>query len=102
MFIYGMWFGIVYRRWHLIGLNVFIAAQATVLAVAALIVTGVHAWAGVGRFFTGLNRSRADRPARRPGGDPAGRRIRHHPPRHRLNRVWPRSGPGLARYRSSP
>jgi hypothetical protein len=54
LFIYGMWFGIVYRRWHLIGLNVFIAAQATVLAAAALIVTGVHAWAQVGRFFTGL------------------------------------------------
>jgi len=54
MFIYGMWFGIVYRRWHLIALNVFIAAQATVLAAAALIVTGVHAWAQVGRFFTGL------------------------------------------------
>src|ERR1017187_7054390 len=40
MFIWGLCLGIAYRRWHLIGLNVFIAAQATVLAAAALIVTG--------------------------------------------------------------
>lgn len=54
IFVYGMWFGIVYRRWNLIGTTVFIAAQVTVLLVAALIVTGAHAWPGVGHFFTGL------------------------------------------------
>lgn len=54
LFVYGMWFGIVYRRWNLIGTAAFIAAQVTVLLVAALIVTGAHAWPGVGHFFTGL------------------------------------------------
>jgi hypothetical protein len=52
--VYGMWFGIVYRRWNLIGTAVFSAAQVTVLLAAALIVTWAHAWPGVGHFFTGL------------------------------------------------
>jgi hypothetical protein len=54
LFVYGMWIGLVYRRWNLIGLAVFIAAQTTVLLVAALIATWAHAWPGTGRFFTSL------------------------------------------------
>ena len=54
LFVYGMWFGIVYRRWSLTGTLVFIAAQITVLLAAALVVTWAHGWAGVGHFFTGL------------------------------------------------
>jgi hypothetical protein len=54
LFVYGMWLGIVYRRWNLIGTAVFGAAQVTVLLAAALIVTGVGGWPGVGRFFVGL------------------------------------------------
>jgi hypothetical protein len=52
--VYGMWFGIVYRRWNLTGLLAFVAAQVTVLLAAALIITWAHAWPGVGRFFTSL------------------------------------------------
>ena len=54
LFIYGMWFGIVYRRWSLVGTVAFIAAQVTVLLAAALVVTWAHGWTGVGHFFTGL------------------------------------------------
>jgi hypothetical protein len=54
LFVYGMWFGIVYRRWNLFGILTFIAAQVTVLLAAALVVTWAHGWAGVGHFFTGL------------------------------------------------
>jgi hypothetical protein len=54
LFVYGMWFGTVYRRWNLIGTLAFVAAQVTVLLAAALIVTGAHAWPGAGHFFTGL------------------------------------------------
>jgi hypothetical protein len=54
LFVYGMWFGIVYRRWSLTGTLAFIAAQVTVLLAAALAVTWAHGWAGVGHFFTGL------------------------------------------------
>jgi hypothetical protein len=54
LYVYGMWFGIVYRRWSLIGTLAFITAQVAVLLAAAGIVTAVHGWAGVGHFFTGL------------------------------------------------
>jgi hypothetical protein len=54
LFVYGMWFGIVYRRWSLVGTVAFIAAQVTVLLAASLVVTWAHGWTGVGHFFTGL------------------------------------------------
>jgi hypothetical protein len=54
LFVYGMWFGIVHRRWNLLGTLAFIAAQVIVLLAAALDVTWLHGWAGVGHFFTGL------------------------------------------------
>jgi hypothetical protein len=54
LYVYGMWFGIVYRRWSLIGTLAFITAQVAVLLAAAGIVTAAHGWAGVGHFFTGL------------------------------------------------
>jgi hypothetical protein len=54
MFVWGMWFGIVYRRWSLSGSVAFIAAQVTVLVAAVLILVWADAWARVGHFFTGL------------------------------------------------
>jgi hypothetical protein len=54
LFVYGMWFGIVYRRWNLTGSAAFIAAQATVVVAGVLIVAWADAWSGVGHFFTGL------------------------------------------------
>ena len=54
LFVYGMWFGIVYRRWSLFGTLTFVAAQVTVLLGAALVITWAHGWTGVGHFFTGL------------------------------------------------
>ncbi|MBV9795991.1 MAG: ABC transporter permease [Actinobacteria bacterium] len=54
LFVYGMWYGIVFRRWGLIGTIAFIAAQAAVLVAAGLLVTRANGWAGVGHFFTGL------------------------------------------------
>jgi hypothetical protein len=55
VFIYGVWFGLVFRRWNLIGLAAFAAAQVTVLAAGALVVTWTNAWASVGHFFTALS-----------------------------------------------
>jgi hypothetical protein len=54
LWVWGMWFGIVYRRWNLFGSVAFIAAQVTVVVVAVLIVTWADAWSGLGHFFTGL------------------------------------------------
>ena len=39
LFVYGMWFGLVYRRWSLVGLVAFIAGQVTVLLAGALVAT---------------------------------------------------------------
>jgi len=55
LFGYGMWFGLVYRRWNLFGSLTFLAAQVTVLLAVALVVTWTHTWAGVGRAFTALS-----------------------------------------------
>ncbi len=55
MFVYGMWFGLVYRRWNLIGLLVFAAAQATVVVAGVIAADRAQAWAAIGRFFTTLS-----------------------------------------------
>ena len=54
MFIYGMWFGLVYRRWNLLGLLAFAAAQGTIGVAGAAAATQAHAWPAIGRFFTTL------------------------------------------------
>jgi hypothetical protein len=55
LFIYGMWFGLVYRRWNLLGLLAFIAALAIVPGVGVVITSQAHAWPAIGRFFTTLS-----------------------------------------------
>jgi hypothetical protein len=52
LFSYGMWIGIVYRRWSLFGIVTFVAVQVIALSAAAMAITGAHAWPNVGRFFT--------------------------------------------------
>jgi hypothetical protein len=54
LFVWGMWFGIVYRRWNLFGSVTFIAAQVIVVVAAVLILIWADAWSGVGHFFIGL------------------------------------------------
>lgn len=54
LFVYGMWYGLVFRRAGLPGAMVFGAAQLGALALAAVIATWVHSWRGIGRFFTTL------------------------------------------------
>jgi len=54
MLAWGMWFGIVYRRWNVIGLLSFIAAQVLALTAVLLIIGGRDDWHAVGHFFTTL------------------------------------------------
>jgi hypothetical protein len=51
---WGMWFGIVYRRWNVIGLLVFIAAQVLALTAVLLIIGGRNDWHRVAHFFSTL------------------------------------------------
>ena len=55
MFAWGMWFGIVYRRWNLIGLLAFTAAPVTALVGGGVVTTAAHAWPAVGNFFATLS-----------------------------------------------
>jgi hypothetical protein len=55
LFVYGMWFGLIYRRWGLTGLVAFIAGQVTIVVMGALAATWTHAWHDIGRFFTALS-----------------------------------------------
>jgi hypothetical protein len=57
LFVYGMWFGLIFRRWSLIGLAAFLAAQVTVLLIGALAATWTHGWPAIGHFFTALSAS---------------------------------------------
>lgn len=57
IFLYGMWYGLVYRRWNLVGLVAFMAAQVTVLVIGALAATWSQAWHQIGHFFTALSAS---------------------------------------------
>jgi hypothetical protein len=54
LYVYGMWFGIVFRRWNMIGTIGFIAAQVLVLLAGAVVVSLTQAWPNVGGFFTSL------------------------------------------------
>ncbi len=58
LFVYGMWWGTVYRRWGLVGTVAFAAAQITVLLAAALLIAGVPTWASTGHFFAALSAAR--------------------------------------------
>ena len=55
LFVWGLWFGLVYRRWSVTGMVIFIALQITAAVLAALVITWTHAWNGFGHFFTQLS-----------------------------------------------
>ena len=54
LFIYGMWIGLVYRRWSLLGLLTFVTAQVVVIVAGVIITSNDHAWPAIGHFFTTL------------------------------------------------
>lgn len=55
LFVYGMWYGIVHRRWGAPGILMFIAAQALIgLAGYAAVALG-YSWAGVEGHLASLS-----------------------------------------------
>ncbi len=55
LFAWGMWFGLVFRRWGTFGVVVFSAAQIVVLLIGALLATWTRAWHDLGHFFTTIS-----------------------------------------------
>ena len=51
LFVYGMWYGIVYRRWGTLGVLAFIAVQVLV----ALAVTFAYSWSGADGHLPSLS-----------------------------------------------
>jgi hypothetical protein len=56
LFVYGMWYGILYLRWGMLGTLAFIAAQALVVAAVSVVVTVKHGhvWSAAHGSFAGL------------------------------------------------
>ena len=52
--LYGVWYGLVFRRWGVLGLVVFIAAQIVVALLVVVAVSLAHDWPAFGHFFTTL------------------------------------------------
>jgi hypothetical protein len=50
LFISGMWFGLIYRRWNMIGLLIFAAAQVTLGVAAMVAATQARAWPAIGHW----------------------------------------------------
>ena len=53
-FLYGMWYGLVVRRWALPGLAAFAAAQVLAVLAVVVAVSLTGNWTAVGHFFTAL------------------------------------------------
>jgi hypothetical protein len=82
--LYGMWYGLVFRRWSVPGLVAFIAAQILVALLAVVALSATHSWSGVGHFFTTVTALGPDRRAGRGGRGHGARRAQHPAPGHRL------------------
>ncbi len=56
LFVYGMWYGIIYSRWGLLGTLASIAVQALVVVAGVVLVTFEHwhLWAAADESFAGL------------------------------------------------
>jgi hypothetical protein len=50
-FLYGMWYGLIYRRWNVPGLLAFIAAQMLAALGVVAVVSLTHNWHAFGHFF---------------------------------------------------
>lgn len=53
-FVYGLWLGLVHRRWGVPGMVAFVAAQVILVLGFIAITTLTDSWTGVGSFFLTL------------------------------------------------
>ncbi|MBB5851946.1 ABC transporter permease [Amycolatopsis umgeniensis] len=52
MFVYGMWYGLIYRRASVLGVVLFAAAQVLVLLAGVLLLSWTDSWSKLGTFFS--------------------------------------------------
>jgi hypothetical protein len=55
MFVCGMWVGLIYRRWGMLGLLAFAVPLVTALVVGVVAISHAQAWSALGQFFTTLS-----------------------------------------------
>lgn len=55
LFAYGVWWGLVYRRWGLPGSVLYLAVQLIAIVVLAAVVSWLGAWSTAGRFVAELS-----------------------------------------------
>ena len=100
VFLFGLWSGLIFRRFGLVGAVVAYAAVTLVVVVAVMLITWQQAWPRLWQFLVDLDITqrqpahRADRGggvARRLPDDPADHRlIRAENWAHRETDEWPR------------
>ncbi|WP_037311486.1 hypothetical protein [Amycolatopsis orientalis] len=54
MFVYGMWYGLIYRRAAVVGVVLFSAAQVLVALGGVLVLSWTDSWSKLGAFFSTL------------------------------------------------
>ncbi|ANN19395.1 ABC transporter permease [Amycolatopsis orientalis] len=54
MFVYGMWYGLIYRRAAVVGVVLFSAAQVLVVLGGVLVLSWTDSWSKLGTFFSSL------------------------------------------------
>jgi hypothetical protein len=52
VFVYGMWFGLVYRRWSTTGILAFVIGQIVLVAIAVQLLALADGWGELGTLFT--------------------------------------------------
>jgi hypothetical protein len=55
MFVCGIWVGLIYRRWGMLGLLAFAVPLVIALVVGVVAISHAQAWPVLGQFFTTLS-----------------------------------------------
>lgn len=86
VFLIGLWTGLIYRRFGLIGTLAFFGLWTVLGVGAVLLATWRQWWPAVGRFLSDLDVHCRQRDAGTGGGRGRRRRLPHHPADRRLSK----------------
>jgi hypothetical protein len=54
-FVFGMWVGLIFRRWGMLGLLACALPPVAALVVGIVVISNAQAWPSIGQFFTTLS-----------------------------------------------